>query len=464
MTTEKPKTDRPNVLVLDDEAIVRMSCVRILSADDYKVSLASSGAEALKLIETRRFDILLTDLRMPGMDGISVLSRVKEKWPETEIIIITGHGTVGSAVQAMKYGAFDFIEKPFTPKMLLDAVNNALEKKSLLCAGRSRRPEASGLYMAENIVGASGRMQQVLKAIATVAPTDNTVLITGESGTGKEVVAKAIHFNSMRKDKPFVTVDCGAIPEGLIESELFGHAKGAFTGASGSRKGLLLEADGGSIFFDEIGNLSLAMQAKLLRAIHEHEFRPVGAQRTVSADIRFIAATNSDLDAMVKEGAFREDLFYRLIVFPIKLPPLRDRKEDIPALCRHYMKDCERDIRVSPEAMRLLMSHDWPGNIRQLINALKRAALLCEGNTVKPAHLAFLSQVQSEDVPRTSGELKEMKKHLRLKSIEEVEKSFLLSALERNDWNITRAADDVVMQRTNFHALLKKYGITARDE
>ncbi|MEK6693112.1 MAG: sigma-54 dependent transcriptional regulator [Nitrospirota bacterium] len=461
--------DKPKVLVIDDEEIVRLSCVRTLQPEGYDVKVVQSGIEGLKVIEKEAFDLVLTDLKMPDMDGIEVLKRVKEGWPDTEIIVITGYGTVGSAVQAMKFGAFDYLEKPFTPDQLLLVVSRSLEKKRFIIDNIQSAQKSISLYRLENIVGTSKEMQKVFQMIATVAPTVTTVLLNGESGTGKELVAKAIHYNSPRKEQPFVVVDCGTIPEGLMESELFGYMKGAFTGATASKKGLLELADEGTIFFDEIGNLNLSTQAKLLRIIQEKEFRPVGGRESIKIDVRVITASNKDLEDMTKEGSFREDLFYRLNIFPIDLPPLRKRKEDIPLLSEYFLKRyCEhlgKEVtHISAEAMKTLLSHDWPGNVRQLENTIHRAVLLCMGRTIKPEHLTFLESKSLNDIPKTSEELKERKKDLRSKSIEEIEKSFIIDALKRNDWNITRASADVGMQRTNFHALMKKYDITKEIE
>jgi transcriptional regulator with PAS, ATPase and Fis domain len=298
-----------------------------------------------------------------------------------------------------------------------------------------------------------------------VANTGSTVLITGESGTGKELVAKAIHFNSSRKDQPFIVVDCVTIPGTLIESELFGHAKGAFTGAHEKKKGLLELANGGTIFFDEIGNLDVTTQAKLLRVLQEREFRPLGEKKPVHIDVRFISATNRDLKVMTKEGTFREDFFYRLNIFPIHLPALRERKEDIPYLSYHFLQKYSRELdrnvsHISADAMKMLVCHDWPGNIRQLENIIQRSVILCQGKTLRPEHLSSLEISPQEDIPRTMLELKEKKKNLRLKSVQDIEKTFVMEALKRNMWNISRAASDVGMQRTNFHALLKKYNLS----
>jgi transcriptional regulator with GAF, ATPase, and Fis domain len=308
-------------------------------------------------------------------------------------------------------------------------------------------------------------MQRVFELIATVAPTGSTVLLTGESGTGKELVARAIHYNSPRRDGPFVAVDCGTIAESLMESELFGHTKGAFTGAVTTEKGLLALADGGTVFFDEIVELSPSTQAKLLRVIQEKEFRPVGGRAPVKVDTRVIAATNKNLERMVREGGFREDLFYRLNVFPIHIPPLRERKEDIPALTYHFMKKYSEETgktvtHITLEAMKRLTAHDWPGNVRELENAIHRAVILAKGKTIRPEELTLPEEAGEEDIPATSVELKEKKKRLREKSVEDTEKAFVLNALRRNDWNVTRAAEEVGMQRPNFQALVKKYHLS----
>jgi transcriptional regulator with GAF, ATPase, and Fis domain len=314
-------------------------------------------------------------------------------------------------------------------------------------------------------VGTSKEMQKVFQMIATVAPTITTVLLTGESGTGKELVARAIHYNSPRKEQPFVVVDCGTIPNNLIESELFGYIKGAFTGAIASKKGLLELSDGGTIFFDEIGNLDLSTQVTLLRVIQEKEFRPIGGRESIKVDVRVITAANKNLEYMIKEGSFREDLFYRLNIFPILLPTLRERKEDIPLLSDHFLKKYSEYLgkevnHISADAMKILISHDWPGNVRELENTIHRATLLCMGKTIRPEHLTLLESKSQNEVPKTSEELKERKKDIRSKSIEEIEKAFIFEALKKNNWNITKASVAVGMQRSNFHALMKKYDIT----
>lgn len=456
----------PGILIVDDEDIVRKSCVRILSPRGYNLETAKNGSEAVKKLQNGSFDLVLADLVMPDITGIDLLKKIKEEWTETEVIIITGYGTVKTAVDALKYGAYDFIEKPFTPEALLNSVERCLEKKKLELENIRLRQEINALYSLDNIIGASKEMQKVFKLIATVAPTGSTVLITGESGTGKELVARAIHYNSARREQPFMVVDCGTIPENLMESELFGHTKGSFTGAVATEKGVLEAANRGTVFLDEISNLPLSMQVKLLRVLQEKEFRPVGSKKTVKIDIRFIAATNRDLSEMVKKGEFREDFFYRLNVFPVDIPPLRDRKEDIPALAYHflhkYSKEVGRNVpHISAEAMRQLIANDWHGNIRELENVIHRAVIVCKGRTLKPEHIMIpLNREEEIETPKTLKELKLKKKDLRTKSIEDIEKSFLVAALKRNDWNITKAAAEVGMQRPNFHALLKKYNIS----
>ena len=377
--------NKGSILIIDDEEIVRTSCQRILEPEGYSVKTADQGSNGLAVLESHPIDLVLTDLMMPDIDGIEVLRSIKEKWPETEVIIMTGYGTVKTAVRAMKIGVFDYLEKPFTPADLLSLTEKALCRNKLAPAAADMKEVVPSHYELGNIVGISPPMQKVFHLIARVANTGSTVLVTGESGTGKELVAKAIHFNSSRKDQPFIVVDCTTIPEPLIESELFGHAKGAFTGAHEKKKGLLELANGGTIFFDEIGNLTVATQAKLLRVLQEREFRPLGEKKSVHIDVRFISATNRDLKKMTREGTFREDFFYRLNIFPIHLPPLRERKEDIPALVRHFVERKSRELKLAapPPLARgvidQLLAYSWPGNVRELENVVERALILSKG-------------------------------------------------------------------------------------
>lgn len=455
--------EKGRVLIIDDDEIIRKSCEKVLSPEGYIVVSAQGGREGLKLLSNKPFDLVLTDLRMSDMNGIDVLKKVKEMGPDIEVIIITGYGTIKSAIEAIRYGAYDYVEKPFSPEELLNVVRRSLERRNLILENTRLRQEVQSLYRVENIVGNSKAIQRVFNLIATVAPTESTVLITGESGTGKELVARAIHYNSPRREEPFIVVDCGTIPDNLMEAELFGYTKGAFTGATETQKGLIETAKKGSIFFDEIGNLSLNLQAKLLRLIQEREFRMVGGRELIKVDIRIIAATNKDLLSLVKEGTFREDLFYRLNVFPIYMPPLRERKEDIPALSDHFIKKYNKESgknvkSISAEAMKKLFLYDWPGNVRELENVIHRALILSREDVLRPEDI-IISGIEDIKVPKTLRELKETKKRLKARSIEGIERSFILDALSRNNWNISRAAAEVGMQRTNFHSLMRKYGI-----
>jgi DNA-binding NtrC family response regulator len=455
------------ILVVDDEEIVLQSCRRALGDGERVVDTASSGAEALKRIEEGHYDVVLLDIMMPDIDGLQVLQRVKESHPDIEVIMVTGLSQIETAVRSMKLGAFDYLPKPFDPDELALVVERAFERRRLLQENVTLKSEVGSKYRFENIIGSSPRMQQVFRLIAQCAPTNTTVLITGESGTGKELIARAVHYNSLRKDRPIVPLDCMSLSENLLESELFGHVKGAFTGAIANKRGLLEVAAGGSVFLDEVGNIPLSIQAKLLRVIQEREFKAVGNTRTQSADIRLICATNRDLRAMVAEGTFRDDLFYRINIFPIRVPALRERREDIPALAFHFLKECGAEIgkpvaRFSDDAMALLTSHDWPGNVRELENAVHRAVILASDEVVRKAHLAGLGAPAAAAAPRTGEELKRIKKAAREKSVEEIEKAFVLEALKRNAWNVTRSAEETGMQRANFQALMKKHGIRLR--
>ncbi|NOY39564.1 MAG: sigma-54-dependent Fis family transcriptional regulator [Nitrospirae bacterium] len=461
--------NKARVLIVDDEEIVRASCRKLLQPHGYRVSEAEDAGRALRLMETTSFDLALSDLKLPDASGIELLKDIKEVYPDTEVILMTGYGTVSTAVEAMKLGAYDYVEKPFRPEELVSLVERAIERKRLREENIRLKKELSAQYI-KNIVGTSKAMEKVFRLIGTVAPTASTVLITGESGTGKELVARAIHYNSPRKDMPFVVIDCGTLADELIESELFGHKRGSFTGAVTDKKGLIEEAEGGTLFLDEIGNLPLPLQSKLLRVLQEKEYRPVGDKKSIKVDTRFITATNKDLSAMVKAGTFREDLFYRLDIFPIHVPPLRERREDIPLLAYHFLRKYSEELgkevkNISAEAMRILTSCRWPGNIRELENTIQRAILLADNSTIKPETLGFLTPSRTElsrteQPPRNIEELKEMKKDLRERSTEELERVFIAEALKRNEWNISRAARDVGMQRSNFHALMKKHGIS----
>lgn len=458
------------ILIVDDEEIVIRSCLRILSNGDYEVEAAQDGWEALRKIDENDYDVLILDIMMPRIDGMEVLQRVKETHPDVDVIMVTGHSQIETAVRSMKLGAFDYLPKPFDPDELELIVERALERRRLLRENLDLKTEISSKYRFENIVGASPQMQGVFRLIAKCAPTNSTVLLLGESGTGKELIARAIHYNSLRKDKPFIPVDCNSLNESLLESELFGHVKGAFTGAMANKKGMFEVADNGTLFLDEIGNISLSTQAKLLRVIQEREFKAVGDTRTQSANFRLVTATNKDIKAMVADGTFREDLFYRINIFPIQIPPLRQRRDDIPPLAFHFLNVFAADLDkkmadISAGAMNLLTNYDWPGNVRELENTIQRAVILASDKTIRQAHLVSIIDMMPRldiEVPRTGEDLKRIKKIAREKSVENIEKLFVIEALKRNAWNVTRSAGETGMQRANFQALMKKYSIRIR--
>ena len=456
------------ILIVDDEEIVVRSCRRALEGDDRTVDAVASGVAALERVEGEAYDVIVLDIMMPGVDGLEVLQRVKESHPDVEVVMVTGLSQIETAVRSMKLGAFDYVPKPFDPDELRLVVDRALERRRLVRENQTLRAQVGHKYRFENIVGSSPPMQELFRLVAQCAPTNSTVLITGESGTGKELVARAIHYNSLRKDKPIVTVDCMSLSENLLESELFGHVKGSFTGAIANKRGLLEVAQGGSVFLDEIGNIPLSVQAKLLRVIQEREFKAVGDTRTQAVNIRLIAATNKDLRAMVAEGTFRDDLFYRVNIFPIRVPALRERREDIPGLAFHFLQECAVELgkkvtHISDGALGLLVNYDWPGNVRELENTMHRAVILASDTVVRKAHLSGLGEgSEADNAPRTGQELKQRKKVAREQSVEGIEKAFVLEALKRNAWNVTRSAEETGMLRANFQALMKKHGIRLR--
>ena len=466
-----------NFLVVDDEKVVCESCEMTLTDEGHTVKIAMSGKEALEKIKEETFDIALIDLKMPEMDGIEVLRAIKRSYPEITVIMITGYPTIETAVQAQRLGAFDYVLKPFAPDELNIVVARALDNRELARENQRLRLELQDKHKFYNIVGKSKNMREIYKSIRKVAPTDSTILIYGESGTGKELIARAIHYLSLRKDKQFVTVDCAVLSENLLESELFGHVKGSFTGATRDKPGLFEIASGGTIFLDEVGNISLNVQKKLLRVLQEREFMRVGGTEVKKVDIRLIAATNRDLEAMVAEETFRDDLFYRINIVPIHLPPLRERKEDIPLLACHFLEKYSKEAtplppnaggksknvnNISAEAMKLLVNYNWPGNVRELENAIERIVVTTDEETILEGHLPFIQGKPNDTVvtvPRTSDELKGIKKTLREKAVKEVERLFVVEALKRNNWNVTKAAKDVGMLRQNFQVLMRKYNV-----
>ncbi len=471
------------ILVVDDEVVIREGLRRTLESEGNQVVASATGFAAVELLQRETFHLVITDLKMPGMNGLEVLRAIRVLQPEVPVIFITGYSTVETAVEAMRAGAFDYLAKPFTAEQILDKVGKALEQRALAPERISADETIKGLQGLERIVGQSRPMKRVFERIAKVAPTDATVLITGESGTGKELVARAIYQNSHRRNAPFIPVDCNSLAETLLESELFGHVKGSFTGAMQTKQGLFRVADGGTLFLDEVSNLTLATQAKLLRVLQERKVAPVGETQATPVDIRLIAATNRDLSEMVAAGTFRQDLFFRLNIVPVNLPPLRDREGDLPLLAGHFLRifaeEMGKEIRgMSPEGMSLLRSHPFPGNVRELENLIERAVVLTQGPIIQPGDLELRApgaaagavagaeapdqEPSGASVPGTAQELKETKKRIREEAVRPLEKAFLIQALERNSWNISKAAEEVGMLRPNFQAMLKKLGITAR--
>lgn len=472
MQDERAWTEPPRVLAVDDEQVVCESIRRVLTDEGYEVATSTSSRQGLELLRKERFDLLLLDIKMPEMDGIELLRAARDVSPETEIIIVTGYATIETAVEAIKLGAFDYLEKPVSPPQLLVATARALERKHLVDLTRRLRSELETRHSIGNVICSSPPMRKVMQLVSRVAPTNSTVLITGETGTGKDVIARAIHYNSARKDGPFVVADCASLSESLLESELFGHVRGSFTGAVKDRKGLAETARGGTLFLDEISTISPQVQGSLLRLLQEREIRPVGSDKPVSVDVRLVAATNRDLQELVDEGTFREDLFYRLSVFTIRLPPLRERPEEIPLLAHHFVQRFSEDFgkpidAVTPRAMALLEAHDWPGNVRELEHAIERAVLLADGRTIDvdaiPASDEHPNTVWS-DVPDTAASLAEHKKELRAGAVDHIERLFVLKALRATGWNVSRAARNVGMARPNLHALMRKHDISAPEQ
>jgi DNA-binding NtrC family response regulator len=445
--------DTIQVLVVDDEKIMQDSLPRILTKEGYEVQTTSSGEEAIEKFDRESFDIVLLDIKMPGMGGIETLRRLKEMDPAITILIVTGYPSIDSAVKAIKLGAYDYITKPFTPDVLRVAINRALERKSLVTENLQLRRQLKAKNEADIVIGQSEVMRNIYELVRRTAPTDSTVLITGESGTGKELIARAIHTYSLRQDKEFVTVDCSALVETLLESELFGHVKGSFTGAIQTKYGSFELANGGTFFFDEIGNLSLDIQAKLLRVIQEKEVKPVGSEKTLKVDVRIIAATNQDLKPAIIRKTFREDLYYRLNVFPIHIPPLRERKEDIPLLAKHFLQKYNKKrkvpvTQVAPETIHLLMSYDWPGNARELENTIERALILEDGDTLFPQNFPWI------EVQRTTGHLSFPHKVFHL---EEIEKNHILMVLNETKGHKGKAASLLGIDRKTLYTKIKKY-------
>lgn len=462
------------ILIVDDEKAIRDGLHKILEAEGYQAELSHNGYSAVEKLQDTEFELVITDLKMPGMDGMEVLNAISILQPNVPVIFITGYSTVENAVEVMKIGAFDYLPKPFTPRHLLEKVGKALEHRAFLLEEQSPIRHLSEQIEGINIIGQSAAMKKVFMRIDQVAPTDSTVLITGESGTGKELVARAIHQLSPRRSKPFIAIDCTTLVENLLESELFGHVKGSFTGAIQTKTGLFKVADGGTLFLDEVSNITPPIQAKLLRVLQERVITPIGSTETIPIDIRLIAATNRDLKELVEDGAFREDLVYRLNIVPIHLPPLCERNGDLNLLVTHFLKkhaeEIGKDIQgMAPGAMAVLKNYPFPGNVRELENIIERAVVLAKNRLILVEDLEIKALPRTEPeppadrIPESADELKWMKKKLREDAVKPLEQAFLLAALERNDWNVTRAAQEVGMLRPNFQSLLKKQGISVKE-
>jgi len=463
MTTTK-------ILIIDDERVVCNGCKLALSDKGYSIDICMTGETGLESVLEGKYDVVLLDMKLPDKDGMEILKKARSERPGTYIIVMTGYSTVQNAVEAMKLGAFDYIAKPFTGDELVMAVEKAIEKKQLVEENLSLRKELLARFGFDNIVGDTPATLRIFEEIEKVAPTDTTVLIHGESGTGKELFAGSIHAHSKRASRQFIAVDCSTLSPGLLESELFGHVKGAFTGAVQDKAGIFEIAEGGTLFLDDIANLDMDIQAKLLRVLEAHEFKPVGASYFKKTNARVIAATNKDLKTMVEEGSFREDLFYRLNVFPIYLPPLRERRSDIPKLAYHFLrhfcrKTGKRIEGFSDDALEILANHDWPGNVRQLKNAIERLVILSDESTLDLLNILEHMQMKragvGDSIPETVDDLKTVKKHLLEETFGYIQKAFLIKALKACDGNVSRAAEKVGMQRPNFHALMRKYDISA---
>jgi len=451
-------TYRSHLLVVDDEAGIRESLASILEDEGYLVDAVASGEEALARVTPGDFEVVLLDVWLPGIDGLQTLSRIQTMQRPPAVIMISGHGTIETAVRATKLGAFDFIEKPLSLEKIVVLVRNAVQQRRLAEENQLLHSELGHRYQ---VIGDSVPMKALRQQIAVTAPTNGRVLIYGESGTGKELVARALHAASLRSSGPFVEVNCAAIPEELIESELFGHLKGSFTGATEDKTGKFQKADGGTLFLDEIGDMSLRTQSKVLRVLEEQRFEPVGSNQTVNVDVRVIAATNKNLEQEIARGAFRQDLFYRLNVIPFYVPPLRDRKEDIVILARYFLNEFssaygKKTRELSDTAMEVLLRYPWPGNVRELRNLVERLVIVCPQARIEPHHLPpelFRGVAESPQQPYST--LHEARSAY--------EREFILRKLQEHRWNMTQTASALGLERSHLYRKMKTLGISAPD-
>jgi DNA-binding NtrC family response regulator len=445
---------KPTILVVEDEELMRQIIRRLMEAEGYEVVTADSAETALELFKRGTFSVVLTDIKMAGLDGIELLDRIKSIDEEALVIVMTAYSSVDSAIAALRKGAYDYVTKPFVNEDLVQTIKNAAAQRDLFLQNRALRRELNRQYNFEEIIGSSSDMQGVFAVIERVADTNTSVLICGESGTGKELIARALHFNGSRSAKPFLAVNCGALTESLLESELFGHVRGSFTGASADRKGLFRSAAGGTVFLDEIGEMPLQLQVKLLRALQEHEVTPVGSSAPVKFDARVIAATNRDLAEEVNAGRFREDLYYRVNVVEILVPPLRERRSDLPELIRHFVAKCARNQHVpekeiSEEALRHLNSYDWPGNVRELENVIERAFIL--GGDL----------IEASDLPRhLTADRLALPDEVAAITLEAVERQHIESVLENAGWDKVAAARSLGIDLSTLYRKLRRYSET----
>ncbi len=462
------------ILVVDDEESIRSTLKASLMDEGFRVATASSGLEALDALRATRYDTVILDVWMPGIDGLETLKLIKAEWPQQSVIVMSGHGNIETAVRATKFGAYDFVEKPLSLERILVTLQNIAGVQDLARENQALRKQVD---KQRGIIGESSAMRTIQDMIKRVAPTSGSVLITGENGTGKEVVAQTLHSLSPRYGKPFVEVNCAAIPEELIESELFGHEKGSFTGATQQRRGKFDLAHGGTLFLDEIGDMSLKTQAKVLRVLQEQKFERVGGTQTTSVDVRVIAATNKDLKQEIQKGQFREDLFYRLNVIPFLIPALRERAEDIPLLAAHFMREAslihgKPPRQISPQALKVLTAYRWPGNVRELKNLIERIVILAtEDDTQRPVGvseilqhlqdealtLQYGSQIEGDFEVQARG-AKTATKNLK-DARHEFEKDFILRILKENEWNVSRTAEVLGVERSHLHRKIKGFGI-----
>jgi len=443
-------SNRTSILIVDDERMVRESLTKWFLEDGYHVGAAEDASAAIRQLQAQLWDIILLDIKMPGMDGMELQQRIREVDPLAAVIFITAHGSVDTAVQALKSGAFDYVTKPVDPDYLSHLIRNAVKQRAMMQENVKLREQIAEMPRLDEIIGESPSMEKVFQLIETVARTDTTVMIRGESGTGKELIARAIHSNSERRYLPIVTINCGAVPEGVLGSELFGYERGAFTGAWYRRKGKLELADQGTLFLDEIGNVGMKPQMDLLRALETKQFTRVGGNENVKVDFRIICATNKDLEKAIQENTFREDLYYRLNAFTIVVPPLRERKSDIPLLVNYFVRKYARAMAksvasISPEAMDVLVRYNWPGNVRELGNAIERAMVVGRPPSILPEDLPFRLS-EKNNMPRSG-------------SLAAVEKLHIAQVLAQNNWNISRSAEILEIDRVTLYNKIHRYNL-----